>query len=97
VALAESSISGKLGCKVTLPEINARLDNVLFGELASLIIVSIRPENQSKWETLLTEKLGNNWQQIGEVKSTVLNINNLINLDIKTITDTWENAIDNRL
>ncbi|WP_373478399.1 phosphoribosylformylglycinamidine synthase subunit PurL [Geminocystis sp.] len=97
VALAESSISGKLGCEVILPEINARLDNVLFGELASLIIVSIHPENQSKWETLLTEKLGNNWQQIGEVKSTVLNINNLINLDIKTITDTWENAIENRL
>lgn len=97
VALAESCISGKLGCKVTLPEINARFDNVLFGELASLIIVSINPKNKAQWESLLIEKLGNNWQEIGEVKSTVLNINDLINLDIQTITDTWEKAIENRL
>lgn len=97
VALAESCISGKLGCKVTLPEINARFDNVLFGELASLIIVSINPKNKAQWESLLTEKLGYNWQEIGEVKSTVLNINDLINLDIQTITDTWEKAIENRL
>jgi phosphoribosylformylglycinamidine synthase subunit PurL len=97
VALAESSISGKLGCQVILPQINARLDNVLFGELASLIIVSINPENKAQWESILTEKLGDNWQLIGEVKSTVLNIHNLINLDVTTITDTWENAIKNRL
>ncbi|BAQ65965.1 phosphoribosylformylglycinamidine synthase subunit PurL [Geminocystis sp. NIES-3709] len=97
VALAESCISGKLGCEVNLPEINARLDNVLFGELASLIIVSISPENKAQWESLLTQKLDNNWQQIGEVKSQVLSINNLINLDVKTITDTWANAIENRL
>jgi phosphoribosylformylglycinamidine synthase subunit PurL len=97
VALAESCISGKLGCKVTLPEINARFDNVLFGELASLIIVSINSKNKAQWESLLTEKLSNNWQEIGEVKSTVLSINDLINLDIQTITDTWEKAIENRL
>lgn len=97
VALAESCISGKLGCKVTLPEINARLDNVLFGELASFIIVSINPENKAQWESLLTEKLSNNWQEIGVVKSTVLSINDLINLDIQIITDTWTNAIKNRL
>ncbi|BAQ61295.1 phosphoribosylformylglycinamidine synthase [Geminocystis sp. NIES-3708] len=97
VALAESSISGKLGCQVTLPAINARLDNVLFGELASLIIVSINPENKAQWETLLTEKLGNDWQKIGVVKSTILSINNLINLDIQIVTDTWEKAIEKRL
>ncbi|MBL1209764.1 phosphoribosylformylglycinamidine synthase subunit PurL [Geminocystis sp. GBBB08] len=97
VALAESCISGKLGAKVTLPKINARLDKVLFGELASLIIISINPENKNLWESLLTEKLGDNWQKIGEVKSTNLMINNLINLDVKTITDTWEKAIENRL
>lgn len=97
VALAECCISGKLGCEVTLPEINARLDKVLFGELASLIIVSISPENKTLWESVLTQILGNFWQPIGEVKSTNLSINNLINLDIKTITDTWENAIENRL
>lgn len=97
VALAESCISGKLGCEVTLPSINSRLDNVLFGELASLIIVSINPENQANWEGFLTEKLGNNWQKIGQVKGSNLTINNLINLDLKTITDTWANAIENRL
>lgn len=97
VALAESCISGKLGCDVTLPSINSRLDAVLFGELASLIIVSINPENQGNWETFLTEKLGNNWHKIGQVKSTNLTINNFVNLDVKTITDTWANSIENRL
>ncbi len=97
VALAECCISGNLGCEVTLPAINTRLDNVLFGELASFIIVSIKPENKAQWNTLLTKKLGNSWQQIGQVKSTVLSINNLINLDVKTITNTWSNAIENRL
>lgn len=97
VTLAESCISGKLGCKVTLPEINGRLDNVLFGELASLIIVSINLKNKAQWESLLIEKLGNNWLEIGVVKSTVLSINDLINLDIQIITDTWEKAIENRL
>jgi phosphoribosylformylglycinamidine (FGAM) synthase-like enzyme len=97
VALAECCISGNLGCEVTLPEINSRLDTILFGELASLIIVSINPEDKSQWDSFLKKKLGDNWQQIGEVKSTVLRLNNLINLDVKTITDTWANAIENRL
>lgn len=97
VALAECCISGKLGCDVTLPSFDSRLDAVLFGELASLIIVSINPENQGNWEALLNGKLGHNWHKIGQVKGSNLTINNFVNLSVKTITDTWANAIENRL
>lgn len=100
-ALAECCISGKLGCDVTLETGDNRLDRMLFGELASLIIVSVSPENQAPWEAQLTAKLGNNWQKIGVVKGNSLVINNseqnLITLDVHTITDTWGSAIERRL
>ncbi len=101
VALAESCISGKLGCEVNLSVNNLRLDNLLFGELASLIIVSISANNQAEFESFLETNLINNWQKIGQVKGNLLKINadnqELINLDINQITDTWESAIENRL
>lgn len=101
VALAESCISGNLGAEVNLPSLSCRLDTVLFGELASLIIVSVAPDIQEKWENLLTEILGKNWQFIGQVKSEYLTINhqqeNLINLNLETIKNTWESAIERRL
>ncbi|WP_342596671.1 phosphoribosylformylglycinamidine synthase subunit PurL [Cyanobacterium aponinum UTEX 3222] len=100
-ALAECCISGKLGCDVTLTTGDNRLDKMLFGELASLIIVSVSAENQEQWEAQLTAKLGNNWQKIGVVKGNSLVINNpeqnLITLEVNTITDTWGSAIERRL
>lgn len=100
-ALAECCISGKLGCDVTLETGDNRLDTMLFGELASLIIVSVSPESQAQWEAQLTAKLGNNWQKIGVVQGNSLVINNseqnLITLDLNTITDTWGGAIERRL
>ncbi len=100
-ALAECCISGKLGCDVILLTGDNRLDTMLFGELASLILVSVSGENQEQWETKLTAKLGNNWQKIGVIKGNSLVINNpaqnLITLDVNTIADTWGGAIERRL
>jgi phosphoribosylformylglycinamidine synthase len=101
VALAECCISGNLGCEINLPELNTRLDNLLFGELASLIIVSVAQENQAQWSTFLADKLGNHWQLIGAVKSDVLKIKynsqQLINLEINKAKETWRNAIERKL
>lgn len=101
VALAECCISGKLGCEVNLSANNLRLNNLLFGELASLIIVSISANNQAEFESFLQANLSNHWQKIGQVKGNLLKINannqELINVDIIEITDTWSSAIENRL
>lgn len=102
VALAECCISGNLGCEVFLPENESRLDTLLFGEMASLIIVSISPQNKAKFESYLAQELGQNWQHIGVIKSEILTISsrskqNLIAVNIQEMRQTWEKAIEKRL
>ncbi len=97
VALAESCIGGKLGCEVSLPVGDMRLDTALFGELASLIVVSVSAENRSKWESFLDENLAGSYQQIGVVKNDCLVIDDVVNVSVAQMTDNWENAIDRRL
>jgi phosphoribosylformylglycinamidine synthase len=100
VALAESSISGNLGAEIVINTDNQRLDELLFGESASRIIVSVHPQHQTTWENYLQETLDNNWQKLGVVGSSfgnlsILNPHNttLIDSDVVTIKEIWENAI----
>jgi phosphoribosylformylglycinamidine synthase len=79
---------------------NQRLDELLFGESASRIIVSVHPQHQTTWENYLQETLDNNWQKLGVVGSSfgnlsILNLHNttLIDSDVVTIKEIWENAI----
>jgi phosphoribosylformylglycinamidine synthase len=104
VALAESSISGNLGAEIVINTDNQRLDELLFGESASRIIVSVHPQHQTTWENYLQETLDNNWQKLGVVGSsfgnlTILTSHNtaLIDFDLPTMKETWENAIARRL
>lgn len=102
IALAESCISSNLGCQVTLPNIESRLDNLLFGEMASVIVVSISPENKAKFESYLQQELDSYWQEIGVVNSQSFQVfssegKKLINGNITKIIDTWKNAIAKRL
>jgi phosphoribosylformylglycinamidine synthase len=102
IALAESCIGSDLGCEVTLPDGEIRLDSLLFGETASVILVSIAEENQDKFESFLSQYLGQNWQLIGVVKPCDFDIysseqEHLISVTISEITLLWENAIAKRL
>jgi phosphoribosylformylglycinamidine synthase len=104
VALAESSISGNLGAEIVINTDNQRLDELLFGEAASRIIVSVHPQYQTTWENYLQETLDNNWQKLGVVGSsfgnlTILTSHNtaLIDCDLATMKDTWDTAIARRL
>ena len=104
IALAESCISGKLGAEINLPSSEQRLDEQLFGEAASKIMVSVKPESQAEWEAYLQSNLSNTWQKLGIVGTlfgnlTILNSDNqaLINLDLASITEPWQNAIARRL
>lgn len=104
VALAESCISGNKGAKINLnTQENQRLDNLLFGEVASYIIVSISSKNISQFEQFLKENLRESYAKIGEVSDIEIGlqvkVNNfvLIDLKIEQIQEKWSRAIERRL
>jgi phosphoribosylformylglycinamidine synthase len=112
VALAESCIASQLGAVIDLgllQEFLGRWDEVLFGESASRIVVSVRREDQALWESYLKEQLGqagekNNWQEIGLVSQQDLKImiaNNqpepLIEASLSQMSDRYSLAIERRL
>ena len=106
VALAECCISGQLGAKINLENSNLeqRLDELLFGETASCIIVSVNQDQEPVCQSFLTEILGDNWQKIGIVTPSgenlrVFSTNNtsLLNVTIHHVSDYFFQAIAKRL
>ena len=105
VALAEACIGNSLGATVNIPVSEAqRLDEVLFGEVASQIVVSVTPETVNTWEAYLQESLNHCWSKIGRVTEVQSSLNiltndnlSLINVNIKEMNDTWNRAIESRL
>ncbi|MBD2070711.1 phosphoribosylformylglycinamidine synthase subunit PurL [Leptolyngbya sp. FACHB-671] len=105
IALAESCISGRLGADVRLSVGDAetlhRWDTLLFGEGGARIVISVSAIHKAEWESYLTKNLDQNWQQIGQVSGTTLQVmadgSNLINARIEEMGDRWLNAIERRL
>lgn len=104
VALAECCISGRLGADIRLPQSDRRFDQILFGEAASRIVVSVNPQCKDGWESYLNEQLGNNWQQIGVVTSQDNNFrvttddnHRAIDVTISNMMECWATAIERRL
>ena len=98
VALAECCLGGNLGAKVTLSlEENQRWDQCLFGEGASRILVSVSPEKQEQWEGFLREYLGENWQLLGVVTGSELNIDPCLVVSLDMMRDQTESAIARQL
>lgn len=107
VALAESCVAGNLGAEIHLeisPTQLSRLDEVLFGEGGSRILLSVAATKQETWESYLQEHLGQNWQKLGMVENTetglaVLTTDNhtLIRARIEDMNDRYQNAIARRL
>ncbi|MBR8829341.1 MAG: phosphoribosylformylglycinamidine synthase subunit PurL [Gomphosphaeria aponina SAG 52.96 = DSM 107014] len=102
VALAECCISGGLGAEICLEQGSSRVDELLFGEGASRILVSVGAENQSEWELYLQEKLGGNWQKLGVVQNEKLRLftvsgQSLIEVKIEEMDYAWSQAIERRL
>ncbi|MFP5273354.1 phosphoribosylformylglycinamidine synthase subunit PurL [Coleofasciculus sp.] len=111
VALAECCISGGLGAEIELglaeASLERRWDEILFGESASRILVSVKPEAQADWEAYLKDYLGESaqgWQRLGTVKSlsqglkiSIPNHPPLINATIADMSDRFFNALERRL
>ena len=88
-----------------------RWDEVLFGESASRILVSVTPEQQANWESYLNEQLGGQaqghgayWQKLGVVKSKNADLRlftdenlPIIEVTIADMSDRFSNALERRL
>ena len=106
IALAEACISTGLGAEINLglTESQQRWDEVLFGEGGARILVSVSPQHQQEWEAYLTEKLGDNWQKLGQVGSSNQDLRvfatdrqTVITATIEMMRDRFFNAIERRL
>ncbi|HEY9601214.1 MAG TPA: phosphoribosylformylglycinamidine synthase subunit PurL [Allocoleopsis sp.] len=115
VALAESCIAGQFGAEINLgltsESVGCRWDEILFGESASRIVVSVAPEQRADWEAYLQEQLGQDaqeagayWQRLGIVKSknTDFRISTAdnpppIGVTIADMSDRFSTAIPRRL
>ena len=104
VAIAESSISGKLNAKIQLANSqDLHLTQLLFGEGASRIVVSVKEGDRSAWEAYLTSQLGNNWQYIGTVSEATSDLTisvgeeKAIALSLAEITKNFNEAIPKRM
>ncbi|WP_152557643.1 MULTISPECIES: phosphoribosylformylglycinamidine synthase subunit PurL [unclassified Prochlorococcus] len=103
VALAESCMSSDLGATCYLPETFNRIDNLLFGEGGSRILISIDPSNINAFKTCIKEN-SNSFSSLllGTVNnSNILKINknhlNLVNLSIPEMKKTFESSIPKRI
>jgi phosphoribosylformylglycinamidine synthase subunit PurL len=105
VALAEACLGNNLGAEINLHVSDSqRLDELLFGEVAGQIIVSINPKMLKDWEDYLQSSLKHGWMKIGTVGKPESDLNiltgdnlSLINVKIEELATTWRQAIETRL
>lgn len=104
VAIAESSISGKLTAQIQLSQPDdLNLTQVLFGEGASRIVVSVKSGDCNTWEAYLATQLGSTWQHIGTVSDATSDLiisvgdQNAIAVSLSQITKNFNEAIPKRM
>ncbi|WP_190303503.1 phosphoribosylformylglycinamidine synthase subunit PurL [Pseudanabaena sp. UWO311] len=104
VAIAESCISGKLTAQIKLANLEGNhLTQLLFGEGASRIVVSVKECDRNAWETYLTSQLSNNWQYIGIVSDAARDLEIIvggekaISVSLSQITKNFNEAIPKRM
>ena len=80
VAIAESCLSGNLSSEIHLQtQTGQSPENLLFGEGASRIIVSVTQCDRQVWEAYLQTQLGDNYWQLGYVKDADQNMEIAVN------------------
>ena len=104
--LAESCItsSGRMiGATIDLEGVkkgDMRLDDILFGEAPSRIVVSLKSNNLQKLEEM-AKKHSIPYSKLGKVcgDKLIVRCNNreIINLPVTTLSNTWRNAIPARV
>ena len=103
ITLAESSIHGKLGADLNLPnEENIRIDALLFGEAQSRIVFTAKPRELNKLKSLV-ESFAVQLTKIGTVNSsgqfgvTIDNSSAQIKTNLDKLIHAFEDALPNKL
>ncbi len=104
VAIAESCISGKLTAQIQLANSEEyNFTQLLFGEGASRIVVSVKDSDRTAWESFLSNHLANNWQYIGKVSDEKSDLEIMVRdeqaiaLALSQITKNFNEAIPKRM
>ena len=106
-ALAESSIASGLGVHWEISTCDLRLDRILFAEGGARVIVTVSPEKESLWLSLLNKTIDQSSSsipamKIGKVTSNshlliTQGDNQVINISVDKLKDSFENSILRRL
>lgn len=91
VTLAESAMAGNVGFSVTT-DTNLRLDAFLFGESQSRVVVSVKPEEQTAFETAVQQR-GVVFRQLGTVTDGVFVVDGDTLLTVADAKDLYDNAL----
>jgi len=100
-ALAEACVSGKIsvGCDVTLP-VGARLDEVLFGEGPSRIVVSVPAGRAREFEALMAES-AIPWRWLGTTGGARLRVRVatevVVDMELDHIEHAWRNGFERHM
>ena len=104
VAIAESCISKGFGASISIEDSKLRWDELLFGETAGQILVSVAAANRENWQSFLEDKLADNWLEIGSVTERNDNLQvittdgqTILDVTIVDIRDSWNLAIEKRM
>jgi phosphoribosylformylglycinamidine synthase subunit PurL len=96
VALAESCIHGNSGIAADLSGLSVqnggRIDQLLFGEAASRILIEVEPEQVEAVEQRLEEAGIQSWK-IGTTGGDQFSIRGVIDLPLQEVHDSWASAL----
>ncbi len=96
IAIAEACIGNNYGATIRLtPKRGQRIDELLFGEVTSQILVAIEPNRKELWEAYLNANLNGYWQKIGEVTDRDSDLKILTNDNISLINVKIEDILSN--
>ena len=96
VAIAESCIAGDIGFKGAGCRMGGRLDDSLFGELQSRIVVSLPASSAAKLEKMAA-RLQVPLALLGKVGGRRLSIEDYIDLPLAKIARAWANGLERAL
>ena len=91
VALAEMCFAKEVGCRVALKS-QLRADALLFGEDASRVIVSYRPDDREGVEAICSAA-GAPFEDIGQVGGTALIFEGVLEAKVADLREAWRSSI----
>src|SRR5947208_3143610 len=91
VALAEMCFPKEVGCRVALKS-QLRADALLFGEDASRVIVSYRPDDSERVKAICSAA-GAPFEDIGQVGGTALIFEGVLEAKVADLRETWSSSI----